>query len=105
MNRPQAGKKNAVVILNGISLKKKLFYHQYLPAISQLFNVEVQETLSKNDANGIHLSFAYNAFTLPGINEIWNSSISFPVCFVRSITSNQMFQTRRISLSGSNQIP
>lgn len=45
-----AGKKDAVVILNGLSLKKKLFYHEYLPALTDLFNVEVHETLSRNDA-------------------------------------------------------
>lgn len=44
------GKKDAIIILNGISLKKKLFYHDYLPAIAQIFNVEVHETVSKNDA-------------------------------------------------------
>jgi YegS/Rv2252/BmrU family lipid kinase len=50
-------KKNAVIILNGISLKKKLFYHEYLPVISKLFNVEVHETLSKNDAKAIASRF------------------------------------------------
>lgn len=50
MKGTQAGKRTAIVILNGISLKKKLFYHDYLPAISEIFDVEVQETLSKNDA-------------------------------------------------------
>lgn len=58
MNRSQAGKKNAIIILNGISLKKKLFYHEYLPVISQLFNVEVHETLSKNDAKMLASKFA-----------------------------------------------
>lgn len=51
------GKKNAIIILNGISLKKKLFYHEYLPAISQLFNVEVHETISKNDAKSLASKF------------------------------------------------
>jgi YegS/Rv2252/BmrU family lipid kinase len=51
------GKKDAVVILNGISLKKKLFYHEYLPALSEVFNVEVQETLSKNDARSLASKF------------------------------------------------
>src|SRR5687768_14038227 len=46
-------KKNAIVVLNGISLKKKLFYHEYLPAISEIFSLEVHETLSKNDAKAI----------------------------------------------------
>lgn len=50
MNGPRAGKRTAIVILNGISLKKKLFYHDYFPAISQIFDVEVHETLSQNDA-------------------------------------------------------
>jgi diacylglycerol kinase (ATP) len=50
-------KKNAVIILNGISLKKKLFYHEYLPVISQLFNVEVHETLSRNDAKALASKF------------------------------------------------
>lgn len=50
MKGSDPGKRNAVIILNGISLKKKLFYHDFLPAISALFNVEVKETLSKNDA-------------------------------------------------------
>lgn len=44
------GKRSAVIILNGISLRKKLFYHDYLPAISTIFDVDVQETLSRNDA-------------------------------------------------------
>lgn len=50
MKVSHAGKRNAVIILNGISLRKKLFYHDYLPAISTVFNVDVHETLSKNDA-------------------------------------------------------
>lgn len=50
MKGAHGGKRNAVIILNGISLRKKLFYHDYLPAISAVFNVEVQETLSRNDA-------------------------------------------------------
>ena len=50
MKGSHPGKRNAVIILNGISLRKKLFYHDYLPAISAIFNVEVHETLSKNDA-------------------------------------------------------
>ncbi|MEX1239145.1 MAG: YegS/Rv2252/BmrU family lipid kinase [Cyclobacteriaceae bacterium] len=57
MNGAQDGKKNAVIILNGISLKKKLFYHDYLPALSQIFNVEVHETLSKNDARSLASKF------------------------------------------------
>lgn len=57
MNGLHAGKKDAVIILNGISLKKKLFYHEYLPVISQIFNVEVHETLSKNDARSLASKF------------------------------------------------
>lgn len=54
-----AGKrrKSAVVILNGISLRKKVFYHDYLPAISEIFDVEVHETLSKNDARTLASKF------------------------------------------------
>lgn len=52
------GKRRATVILNGISLKKKLFYHEYLPALSEIFEVEVRETLSKNDAKGLASKFA-----------------------------------------------
>lgn len=52
-----AGKKKAVIILNGISLKKKIFYHEYLPAISEIFDVEVHETLSKNDAKALASKF------------------------------------------------
>jgi YegS/Rv2252/BmrU family lipid kinase len=53
MTGSRAGKKKAVIILNGISLKKKLFYHEYLPAISSIFDTEVHETLSKNDAKAL----------------------------------------------------
>jgi diacylglycerol kinase (ATP) len=45
-----AEKKNIVVILNGISLEKKFFYHNILPPLSRHAKVEVFETLSKNDA-------------------------------------------------------
>lgn len=38
-----------VVVLNGISLKKKKFYHQIFPSLSKRWDVEVFETLSKND--------------------------------------------------------
>jgi diacylglycerol kinase (ATP) len=47
---PSPRKKDIVIILNGISLRKKFFYHQLLPALSKVANVEVLETLSKNDA-------------------------------------------------------
>ena len=52
------GKKKGIIVLNGISLKKKLFYHEYLPAISRMFDVEVHETLSKNDARMLASKFA-----------------------------------------------
>ncbi len=38
------------IILNGISLKKKFVYHEILPALKPLFEVEVFETLTQNDA-------------------------------------------------------
>ena len=53
MNGGSPRRKKAIIILNGISLRKKLFYHEYLPAISELFDVEVKETLSKNDARAL----------------------------------------------------
>jgi diacylglycerol kinase (ATP) len=43
-------KKNIVVILNGISLRKKLFYKTFLPSLSEIANIQVKETLTKNDA-------------------------------------------------------
>jgi diacylglycerol kinase (ATP) len=43
-------KKRVTVILNGISLRKKLFYHHYFPVLSACCQLEVHETLSKNDA-------------------------------------------------------
>lgn len=43
-------KKNIVVVLNGISLRKKDFYKTFLPSLSEVANVEVKETLTKNDA-------------------------------------------------------
>jgi diacylglycerol kinase (ATP) len=46
---PSSRKKDIVIILNGISLRKKFFYHQLLPALSKVANVKVLETLSKND--------------------------------------------------------
>jgi YegS/Rv2252/BmrU family lipid kinase len=57
MNGFRGGKKKAIIILNGISLKKKLFYHEYLPAISKVLDVEVHETLSKNDAKSLASKF------------------------------------------------
>ena len=53
----QGGKRKGIIVLNGISLKKKLFYHEYLPAISQMFDVEVHETLSRNDARSLASRF------------------------------------------------
>lgn len=50
MKGSHSAKRDAIIILNGISLRKKIFYHTYLPAISTLFNVEVHETISRNDA-------------------------------------------------------
>jgi diacylglycerol kinase (ATP) len=38
------------VILNGISLHKKILYSHFLPALQAAYTVEVYETLSKNDA-------------------------------------------------------
>lgn len=51
-------KKEAAVILNGISLRKKRFYKHYLPALSEIFNVQVSETLSKNDGIALAAKFA-----------------------------------------------
>ncbi len=42
------------IVLNGISLDKKVFYSRFLPALSSDFPVEVFETRSENDA--IHLA-------------------------------------------------
>ena len=38
------------IILNGISLEKEKFYKKFLPKLSDLFKVEVFETLTVNDA-------------------------------------------------------
>jgi diacylglycerol kinase (ATP) len=43
-------RKKVVVILNGISLKKKFFYHEVEPKLKEICDVQVFETLSKNDA-------------------------------------------------------
>jgi diacylglycerol kinase (ATP) len=43
-------KKNIVVVLNGISLRKKEFYKKFAPMLSSVANVEIKETLTKNDA-------------------------------------------------------
>ena len=58
MKGPASGKRKAIVILNGISLKKKLFYHEYLPPISSMFDVEVHETISRNDARNLASRFS-----------------------------------------------
>lgn len=38
------------IILNGISLEKKYFYHEVLPALQSMHDVHVFETRSRNDA-------------------------------------------------------
>jgi diacylglycerol kinase (ATP) len=43
-------KKRVVVIVNGISLHKKIFYHHFFPMLSGCCTLEVHETRSKNDA-------------------------------------------------------
>ncbi|HEY0652337.1 MAG TPA: diacylglycerol kinase family protein [Chryseosolibacter sp.] len=43
-------RKSVVVILNGISLRRKTFYKTFLPVLSAIADVEVKETLTKNDA-------------------------------------------------------
>lgn len=43
-------KKNIVIVLNGISLRKKLFYKHFLPPLKEIARVEVRETITKNDA-------------------------------------------------------
>ena len=58
MKGPPAAKRKAVVILNGLSQKKKLFYHEYLPALSAIFDVEVHETISKGDARNAASDFS-----------------------------------------------
>lgn len=47
-------RKKIAVILNGISLKKKIFYNRFLPALQQFHEVEIFETKSKHD--GISLA-------------------------------------------------
>jgi diacylglycerol kinase (ATP) len=42
--------KKVVVVLNGISFQKKIFYRKFLPAIASVAKVEVNETLTKNHA-------------------------------------------------------
>jgi diacylglycerol kinase (ATP) len=49
-----SGRKRIAIILNGLSLRKNLFYKKFLPVIRQDHTVDVFETLSRND--GIHLS-------------------------------------------------
>jgi diacylglycerol kinase (ATP) len=38
------------VVLNGISLEKKFFYHEVLPVLREICEVEVFETITRNDA-------------------------------------------------------
>jgi diacylglycerol kinase (ATP) len=52
--------KDVVVILNGISLHKKAFYHKYYPVLSGLCNLNVVETKSKNDAIALASKAAEN---------------------------------------------
>lgn len=52
-----SGKKKAIVILNGISLKKKIFYRDYLPPITEIMDTEVHETVSRNDARFLASKF------------------------------------------------
>lgn len=42
--------KKLAIILNGISLEKKFFYHRVFPALNKNFTVELFETRSRNDA-------------------------------------------------------
>jgi diacylglycerol kinase (ATP) len=46
----RSDRKDVVVILNGMSLYKKKFYHDFYPRLSKLCNLRVVETKSKNDA-------------------------------------------------------
>jgi diacylglycerol kinase (ATP) len=46
----KSDKKDVVVILNGISLYKKAFYHKYFTRLSKLCNLQVRETKTRNDA-------------------------------------------------------
>lgn len=52
-----SGKKKAIIILNGISLKKKIFYRDYLPPIAEMLDVEVHETVSRSDARFLASKF------------------------------------------------
>jgi len=54
--------KSVAVILNGISLQKKLFYTKILPALEAVMRVEVFETRSKNDAINIAAKIRYQKF-------------------------------------------
>lgn len=48
-----AERRDVVVILNGISRRKKFFYQRLLPVISDICNVQVYETMKMNEAIGI----------------------------------------------------
>jgi YegS/Rv2252/BmrU family lipid kinase len=50
MSVSEMKKKRIVIILNGISLQKKLFYHKIAPALSKVLSLEIVETRSRNDA-------------------------------------------------------
>lgn len=50
------------IILNGISRKKKRFYHQILPPLRQKFSVEVFETQSSNHAIELAAESVMNGF-------------------------------------------
>lgn len=54
--------KSVAVILNGISLQKKLFYTKILPALEAVARVEVFETRSKNDAINIATKVRYQKY-------------------------------------------
>lgn len=46
----RSGKKSVVVVLNGLSLYKKAFYHNFYKPLSAICDLQVVETKSKNDA-------------------------------------------------------
>jgi diacylglycerol kinase (ATP) len=50
------------IILNGISLKKKSFYHSFLPAFKEIFSVDVFETFSKNHAFDLAAKAVFNKY-------------------------------------------
>lgn len=52
------------IILNGISLQKKLFFRHYLPALKKLGEIALFETHSAHDAVGIAQKAVYKKFDL-----------------------------------------